>query len=99
MSGKYTPGEWIAFQNEPQKKSGQWSVGLKDKHGYHGVGDGDRYMLISGCCDENDAILIAAAPELLDAVQSYVDAYDNATGTVYLIDQMREALAKATRKA
>lgn len=77
------------------------ALGLKSKSGIHrlvkALEERGRIKRISYF-----ARAIEAVPDddvqavLIDAVRSYVEAYDNATGTVYLIDQMREALAKAT---
>lgn len=36
-----------------------------------------------------------AAPVMLEALQAYVDAYDNATGTIHVNDKIRAAIAKA----
>lgn len=44
---------------------------------------------------EANAHLIAAAPDLLAACEAYAAAYDAGTGTVYINDQMRAAIAKA----
>lgn len=46
-----------------------------------------------------DAMLFAAASDMYEALEAYVSAYENGTGTVYIIDQVRNALAKARGEA
>lgn len=67
---KWTPGPWFAGQQPCQVAHGQWEVGLST-----GISSGARngdYMLLSGCCREADARLIAAAPDMAEALKSAI---------------------------
>lgn len=66
-----TAGNWIAHQSEQAQLSSQWSIGIENKYGVHGVGDDDAYMLVSGICTEADAKAMAASKELLELVYQY----------------------------
>ena len=44
---------------------------------------------------EANARLIAAAPDLLEACEAYVRAYEDVTGTIHVNDRVRAAIAKA----
>lgn len=69
-----TAGNWIAFQSEQAKLSNQWSIGIENNYGIHGVGNDARredYMLVSGICTEADAKAMAASKELLELVYQY----------------------------
>lgn len=69
-----TPGNWIAHQSEQAKLSNQWSIGIENNYGIHGVGNDDRredYMLVSGICSEADAKAMASSKELLDLAYQY----------------------------
>lgn len=81
----HTPGPWIA---QPDKDSlGGWAIGVKGKA-----------IDEIAVCDERNARLIAAAPDLLAALQEVVDAAD-ADGWNQLdatLKKQRAAIAKAT---
>ena len=66
-----TAGNWIAFQSEQAELTNQWSIGLENRWGIHGVGDDDAYMLVSGICTEADAKVMAASKELLELAYQY----------------------------
>lgn len=71
-----TAGNWIAFQNESQIPYGQWSVGIENQYGIHGISseDGDyTSMWLSGICTEADAKAMAASKELLAVAQRLLD--------------------------
>jgi len=74
MTTKHTPGPWV---HRPGQTDGHWIIGLpNDIPECIGL-RGDEYMCVSGICTEPDARLIAAAPELLEALQALVsDAED-----------------------
>lgn len=71
---KHTPGPWIFGQNKFQKNSGQYDIGLSvsdtEAGGISGCRRGtDDYFCVGGLCREADARLIAAAPEMLEALE------------------------------
>lgn len=81
---KHTPGPWEAFTEE--SFSGWWAV--QDGNG-HEIGSGD------GGFDEEDARLMASAPELLEALEEAVCALD-VCGKDYRATEIgRAAIAKA----
>lgn len=90
---KHTPGPW----NYTMDKERGWDFKLTADHGKTAIVSG------CGCCDspwvscEADARLIAAAPELLEALElvvSFVDA-GQGTWTVEEQNKARAAIAKA----
>jgi hypothetical protein len=88
MEIKHTPGPWEVRSDD----SGQHHWITPVVGGGYGCA-GDRYMAVSGCIDVNDARLIAAAPDLLAALQGVVRVADRATDE---FDAARAAIAKAT---
>jgi hypothetical protein len=84
---KHTPVNWVAIQ--PDDAGGWWIV--TDEAGKE-LGSGD------GGLSEEDARLIAAAPEILEALTrtlSYLTSYPG-NGAMSAYDQARAAIAKAT---
>lgn len=76
MTTEYTRGPWVAKQSATDAR--QWSVGLLGKYHVHGCGDVNAdgetpYMLMSGICSHKDAHILAAAPELLDALEELAE--------------------------
>ena len=63
---EHTPGPWFIERRTNDVGTTHHSITASDGHGWAG----DRYMSVSGCIDSNDAHLIAAAPELLDACKA-----------------------------
>lgn len=99
MSAQHTPGPWFALENDPKHFPG---------HGYrvNRNKDGFAWDLAHICNAPNgsaNARLIAAAPELLDALQAMTEIAEmtigwlptppNADGPLI---QARAAIAKAT---
>ena len=69
-----TAGNWIAFQVPAQKRYNQWSVGIENQYGIHGVGSGelrDVSMFVGGICSEADAKAMAASKELIELAYQY----------------------------
>jgi hypothetical protein len=71
-----TAGNWIAFQNEAQKRDieawgSRWSIGLDHPVELCRGVNGDDYMLVSGICTEADAKAMAASKELLELAYQY----------------------------
>ena len=90
----HTPGPW--FLGKIDREAGTIAVDCIDK-------DGDEALM---CIletadgidpeDEADARLIAAAPELLDALKRVTEQLDEAYGETYVVRQARAVIAKAT---
>ena len=98
MRTTYTPGPWkVEVRNDG---SNHWIMPVAG--GGRGW-VGERYMAVSGAIDIHDARLIAAAPDLLEALQAIMpDAIGNHIGgpdTQARIDAARSAIAKATGSA
>ena len=64
MKTQHTPGPWFIERRTYDNETTSYRVTASDGHGW----SGNRYMAVSGCIDEHDARLIAAAPELLEAL-------------------------------
>ena len=64
MKTQHTPGPWFIERRTYDNETTYYCVTASDGHGW----SGNRYMSVSGCIDEHDARLIAAAPELLEAL-------------------------------
>ncbi|NLZ11107.1 MAG: hypothetical protein GX086_07235 [Alcaligenaceae bacterium] len=79
---KNTPGPWVARPDSNSISSDDWCVGTNDKIDAVAV------------CGERDASLIAAAPDLLEALQAVVDAAGPDGGPA--IGMALAAIAKAT---
>ncbi len=77
---KHTPGPWVA-QRDPSGISSDWVVGI----------EGRRIDEIA-VCDEQNARLIAAAPELLGALIVVLSNNESLIGA----SAARAAIAKAT---
>lgn len=95
---KHTPGPW----NYTMDKDRGWDFKLTADHGETEIVSG------CGCCDspwvscEADARLIAAAPELLEALEKviseYIKSLDNSDSALYLgraMSAAEKAIAKA----
>ena len=105
MSGGHTPGPWSlgrewngyvaidALDGSPARHVTQWRELATVVLHVDDEMDDDRRE-----CEAN-ARLIAAAPDLMAACEAYIAAYDGATGTVYVVDQIRSAITKARGEA
>ena len=91
---KHTPGPWFIEQRTYDDGSTHFRITASEGHGWAG----DRYMSVSGCIDEHDALLIAAAPELLDALETIVEHFEYYMGDNECrpLENARAAIAKAT---
>lgn len=85
VPNKHTPGPWDAFTSE--SFSGWWSVRGRDNRE---IGSGD------GGFDEGDARLIAAAPELLEALEM-VTRRGRIDDSEEAMNQVAAAIAKAKK--
>ena len=98
MSTTYTPGPWEVEVIRDGRN--HWIMPVAG--GGHGW-VGKRYMAVGDAIDIHDARLIAAAPELLEALQALLpDAVGNHIGgpdTQARIDAARATIAKATGSA
>ena len=70
---KHTPGPWFMEQRTYDDGSTHFRITASDGHGWAD----DRYMSVSGCIDKRDALLIAAAPELLEALTVIQSQFEN----------------------
>lgn len=100
-NSKHTPGPWYSMP---------YSLQVTDKKMWFdedGSRHGDTPNMILDCLTEADCHLIAAAPDMLAALQGYVDAFEhhfitNTHGardfdfTGHIAAQARAAIAKAT---
>ena len=90
MSAKFTPGPWskraiAAALRAAHKHDGGWIDEL---------GDGENMP------DEDDAHLIAAAPEMYEAVETALECLENnGFAREYVEDLLRNALRKARGEA
>lgn len=95
MSSKHTPGPW-KWSGEYTHPCGKPAWTLLGRHGLYGILTCDQGSAPQDLNDEANARLIAAAPELLGALQRLVDAVDpESTGW----DEAVAAIAKATGEA
>lgn len=78
---KHTPGPWIALRDSSRHRGDDWMIGRPGKPDEVAV------------CSERDAALIAAAPDLLDALQDLLGYA--APFTADSVRRARAAIAKA----
>lgn len=86
----HTPGPWVL-----EDQGGGFAILPEASNGMGWVGD--RYLRVTGCIDLNDARLIAAAPDLLEALENLLNNPGHATLTQ--LQAARAAVAKATGSA
>ena len=91
MSAKHTPGPWKATCRDMIYKGGDWS---EDEFLQWEV-EGPRAPFGRGDFFQADAQLIAAAPELLEALQDLCDTL----GECGMTEKARAAIAKAEGQA
>lgn len=93
MTG-HTPGPWAVNEDG-------WKVESKNEHGW--INDGWIVCSTHGPDAEHNSRLIAAAPELLEALKSalsQLEQYEaDRTGETYNDLQINDAIAKAERKS
>ena len=85
----HTPGPWFAVQNS----AGMWDVNVKDSDYGQTVSSCGPNRYIDGDAKSN-ACLIAAAPELLEALE-YIATDPDYTNPEAMVRIAREAIAKA----
>lgn len=66
---QHTPGPWGAYQLKGHEGSDFWWISAGNRNGWKGAS----YMQVSGQIGEANARLIAAAPELLEALEQAAD--------------------------
>ena len=99
MSDRHTNGPWVV--GEKKNVSGILNIEILGEHGYSLVAN--CYGTTTGLADwyagarhvDANARLIAAAPDMLEALRGVVDAYENG-GMIEPIFAARAAIAKAT---
>ena len=86
MNTKHTPGPWIAQRDPNAIMADDWCIGAQ--------GQIDSVAV----CSERDARLIAAAPDLLEALKCLVGWFDDdrMNGAEKQIKKARAAIRKAT---
>ncbi|MCT8191309.1 hypothetical protein KY382_24425 [Pseudomonas monteilii] len=84
---RHTPGPWVA---RPVP-----NVGLRGHTGYAIDFNEDQEQVVDFVYEEADARLIAAAPDLLEALESCIE-HGSMTGAEWVADKARAAVAKAT---
>ncbi len=89
---KHTQGPW-KYGIELSSRSGEWLISFDA--GYRGRGIDIAETRPGSGQEEANARLIAAAPELLDALQDMIDYYGSASATVEALTAARAAIAKA----
>ena len=92
MSPAHTPGPWHVkeqYRSETTMQPAYWDVCTRREDGLDTI-----YETVAENCGPEDARLIAAAPELLEALQAIADG-DNQPGRI-LQQWARAAIAKAT---
>lgn len=104
MSG-HTPGPWHVVDggrhwNNPEIKNFRIRDGITSEHGYDVAWSEAGELVVEHVYEEADARLIAAAPDLLDALfdaRKQLEAYEEAlNGEGYNSPRINAALAKAT---
>lgn len=84
------------YEDQITRLQDELSPQFDDKSDGHGW-SGDRYMSVSGCIDEHDARMIAASPELLEALTLLVAGIENSVSKTYIpLVRANAAIAKAT---
>ena len=103
MEPKFTPGPWYTSPFAQSEK--QHQIGLQERS-FDGEVSGcrgtDEYMLVSGLCKKEDAQLMAAAPDMYEALQNIAEYWnqDQNPGAMvdacwHAIETAQAALAKA----
>lgn len=94
MSG-HTPGPWFIKLSVVSKNRCIYSSGVRDEHGGYGIGEA--WDLNGNPENAANARLIAAAPDLLEALVKLVAIYDDEFGIVAPeMNAAIAAIAKAT---
>ncbi len=84
---KHTPGPWVSrYDGQNEWGADDWTMDSES----------GRSAEIAETYTANNACLIAAAPDLLEALQAMVDYYGTASANVDALKQARAAIAKAT---
>ena len=93
MKKGHTPGPWEAVTPNPPEL---WDTRIFAGTRYIGmIGNSDNH----DGCDEANARLIAAAPDMLDCLHEIIDyrgGADSALNDEYVMDRVYAAIAKAT---
>ena len=89
---KHTPGPWIHTEDDDNYHA------VTAGCGYHVNSDDDGFE-IAGCISKANAMLIAAAPDLLDALSEIINDGGKFVMTHELHRKARAAIAKARGEA
>ena len=99
---KHTPGPWPYRMVPVDETGGETYAWIGPGHisGDGSADNPDRYLLVSGCIEEPDARLIAAAPDLLAALCEYmIMGVGKCTIGKATADKALAAINKATGRA
>lgn len=92
---KHMPGPWRVV-NPEHRANGDVHFWIQPVEGYSTGWVNDRYLAVSGIGRHADALLMAAAPELLDALKSAAEVIEDCDIGNPVLDKARAAIAKAT---
>lgn len=90
MKNKHTPGPWKLSGRIVDKELCNYTATITDK-------DGNEIVNCIGKQSHN-ARLIAAAPEMYEALKEFLECGINAGSNMELIKQVKDAIAKAGEK-
>jgi hypothetical protein len=102
---KFTRGPWLIERRATKEGGPHHTIGVTRDEisgGVFGTHSSGRYMSVSGCIDEHDAALIAAAPDLYEALS---DLFENKQfntaigGNPIMVDKLIERIWAALKKA
>ncbi len=88
---KHTPGVWFPFFDGEY-----WNVCLEGAEGFDREIVGCEGLYRCDGSDEANARLIAAAPELLEALEGFMACWDSCADPREWAERARAAIAKAT---
>ena len=104
METKHTPGPWITFVpnvGDPQEKDERGNLYWEIRP--ESLAFDSTYLDVTGWMSESNARLIAAAPELFEALKKLVGYHDGMVGDYHIenhaLPEARAAIAKATGAA
>ena len=98
MDIKHTPGPWVADLSRTEEDTPYAEIHPEGDSGWVN----GRYLRVGGAIDEHDARLIAAAPDLLAALERLsfaAECRDNTMGDACRLIEVKAELASANQQA